>query len=92
LRTPNSVMGVSMMILFPLTFGSIIFVDPKTMPDWLQAVVSVNPVTHLVTAVRGLMHGTATGEQIIIVLLISAGLVAIMSPITMYVYRTKNNS
>ena len=32
LRTPNSVMGVSMMVLFPLTFASNIFVDPRTMP------------------------------------------------------------
>ena len=26
-------------------------------PGWLQAVIHANPVTHLVTAVRGLMHG-----------------------------------
>ena len=32
LRTPNSVAGVSMMVMFPLTFVSNIFVDPKTMP------------------------------------------------------------
>ena len=32
LRTPNSVMMASFMILFPLTFASNIFVDPRTMP------------------------------------------------------------
>lgn len=37
--TPNSVMGVSMMILFPLTFISNVFVDPRTMPRWLEAFV-----------------------------------------------------
>ena len=52
LRTPNSVMGVSMMVLFPLTFVSNVFVDPRTMPSWLQSVVGFNPITHLVTAVR----------------------------------------
>ena len=31
LRTPNSVMGVSMMVLFPLTFVSNIFVEPETL-------------------------------------------------------------
>jgi ABC-2 type transport system permease protein len=91
LRTPNSVMGVSMLILFPLTFGSNIFVNPQTMPGWLQAFVSINPISHLVTAVRGLMHGTITADQIMLVLLISAGLVAIFGPLTMYVYRTKNS-
>jgi hypothetical protein len=40
------------------------------MPLWLQAVGSVNLITHLVTAVRGLMHATVTAGQIGWVLLI----------------------
>ena len=43
LRTEQSVMGVSMLVLFPLTFASNIFVDPATMPGWLQAFVEVQP-------------------------------------------------
>jgi ABC-2 type transport system permease protein len=89
LRTPNSVMGVSMMVLFPLTFASNIFVDPQTMPSWLQAIVGANPITHLVTAVRGLMHGTVTAGQIGWVLLISGALIVVFAPLTMYLYRNK---
>ena len=89
LRTPNSVMGVSMMVLFPLTFASNIFVDPQTMPSWLEAIVGANPITHLVTAVRGLMSGTVTPWQIGWVLLISGALIAIFAPLTMYLYRNK---
>ena len=89
LRTPNSVMGVSMMILFPLTFASNIFVDPQTMPSWLQTAVGFNPVTHLVTAVRGLMDGTVTASQMFSVFLISAIFIAVFAPITMYLYRNK---
>jgi ABC-2 type transport system permease protein len=89
LRTPNSVMGVSMMVLFPLTFVSNIFVEPQTMPSWLQAIVGANPITHLVTAVRGLMHGTMTAGQIGWVLLISGVLVAVFAPLTMYLYGNK---
>jgi ABC-2 type transport system permease protein len=89
LRTPNSVMGVSMMVLFPLTFVSNIFVEPQTMPSWLQAIVSANPITHLVTAVRGLMHGTVTAGQIGWVLLISGVLIAVFGPLTMYLYGNK---
>src|SRR5690606_34165540 len=33
MRTPNAVMMSSMLILFPLTFASNIFVDPATMPS-----------------------------------------------------------
>ena len=55
-------MGVSMLVITPLTFGSNIFVDPSTMPGWLQAFVGVNPVSHLVTSVRDLMGGLETGR------------------------------
>ena len=64
LRTEKSVMGVSMMVLFPLTFLSNIFVDPRTMPGWLQAFVNNNPITHLVAAVRGLMEGEWPADEI----------------------------
>jgi len=40
-----------------------VFVDPHTMPGWVQVFVNHNPITHLTTAARGLMHGTfAAGE------------------------------
>jgi ABC-2 type transport system permease protein len=72
LRTPSAVQNLGLLILFPLTFASNVFVDPKTMPGWLQAFVDVNPVSRLVTAVRGLMHGTATTGQVGWVLLAAA--------------------
>ena len=89
LRTPNSVAGVSMMVMFPLTFVSNIFVDPKTMPGWLQAVVEVNPITHLATVIRGLMHGSVPAGEIGWVLVSSVLLVAVFGPITMVLYRNK---
>lgn len=90
LQTPESVMMVSSMASFPLTFASNIFVDPQTMPSWLQAVVNINPITHAVTAVRSLMHGTVTADQILAVLIGCAVLIAIFGPLTMYLYRNKN--
>lgn len=90
LRTPNSVMMVSFFILFPLTFASNIFVDPRTMPSWLETTVGANPITHLVTAVRGLMSGTVTYAQIGWVLVSCAVLIAVFAPLTMRLYRNKN--
>src|SRR5690606_32619188 len=46
-QTPESVMTSSFLLLFPLAFVSNIFVDPATMPGWLQTIVRANPVTHL---------------------------------------------
>lgn len=90
MRTPNAVMGVSMLILMPLTFASNIFVDPETMPSGLQAwAQDLNPVSYLVTGVRGLMYGTATFGDIAWVLVVSAILTGVLAPITMRLYRNK---
>jgi ABC-2 type transport system permease protein len=90
MKTPESVMMVSSMASFPLTFASNIFVDPSTMPSWLQTFVSLNPISHVVTAVRGLTHGVATSREIGLALLASAILIAIFAPLTMYIFRNKN--
>lgn len=89
LRTPNSVTMVSFLVQFPLTFVSNVFVDPSTMPGWLQAFVDVNPVSHLVTAVRGLMAGEPDGSEIAYVLVATAVLVAVLAPLTMSIYRRR---
>jgi len=90
LRTPNAVMGVSMMVLFPLTFASNVFVPVETMPGWLESVVAVNPVTILVDAARSLMDGHADGGAIVTVLIMSAVLVAVFGPLTMRVFSRKS--
>jgi len=90
LRTPSAVSNVSLLFVFPLTFASNVFVEPKTMPRWLQAVVDINPISHLVTAERGLMHGTVTGGEVAWVLLASAVLVAVFAPLTMRLYRARS--
>ncbi|MFC4602806.1 ABC transporter permease [Rhodococcus kronopolitis] len=89
MRTEQAVMGVSMFILFPLTFASNIFVDPATMPGWLQAFVGANPISHLVTAIRGLMAGTVELGQLAVVLAWCAGFVLVFGPITMRLYNRK---
>jgi ABC-2 type transport system permease protein len=86
-RTPESVMTTSFIFLMPLTFASNIFVDLRTMPPLLQAMVSRNPVTHLANASRGLMHGQPVGTEVLWVLLASAVIVLIASPVAMRMYR-----
>src|ERR687897_2770759 len=90
LRTPSAVSNVSLLFVFPLTFASNVFVDPETMPGWLRAFVEVNPISHLVTAERGLMAGTATPGQITWVLLAATLLIAVFAPLTMHLYRSKS--
>jgi ABC-2 type transport system permease protein len=59
------------------------------MPGWLRAFVTVNPVSHLVTAERGLMNGTAAVSQVGWVLLACAALIAVFGSLTMRLYRTR---
>jgi ABC-2 type transport system permease protein len=86
LPTPEAVMQVSMTVLFPLTFASNVFVDPSTMPGWVQAFVNNNPISHLVTASRGLMHGAVDGSEVAWVLAWSVAILAVFGPLTMRLY------
>lgn len=90
MRTEQAVMGVSMFILFPLTFASNIFVDPATMPGWLQAFVGVNPISNLVTTIRGFMDGVVDSGQLMLVLVWCAGFIVIFGPLTMRLYNRKS--
>jgi ABC-2 type transport system permease protein len=86
-RTPESVMTTSFIFLMPLTFASNIFVELSTMPTWLQEVVGRNPVTYLANASRALMHGQPAGTDVAWVLVASAVIVLVASPVAMRMYR-----
>jgi len=58
MRSAGSVQGVMMLLVLPLTFASSTFVKVSSMPGWLQAFVKVNPISHVVDAVRGLLLGS----------------------------------
>ena len=89
LRSEKSVMGVSMLVLFPLTFLSNVFVDPATMPGWLQAFVDLNPISHLVTAIRSIMAGAPDMAETVWTLVASGVLVLVFGTLTMRLYNRK---
>lgn len=85
-KTPESVMTTSFIFLMPLTFASNIFVELETLPSWLRVVVNENPVTHLATASRGLMHGEPVGTDIVWSLAASAAIILVFAPIALRMY------
>jgi ABC-2 type transport system permease protein len=87
MRSPSAVMNAGFMVLFPLVFLSNIFVEPETLPGWLETFVDLNPVSKLVTATRGLMAGDAAASEIGIVLAVAALLTAVFAPLTVRLYR-----
>ncbi|GLU49547.1 ABC transporter permease [Nocardiopsis ansamitocini] len=85
-KNPQAVPGIAMAVILPLTFGSNIFADPQTMPGWLQVWVAVNPVTHFVDAVRGLMLGGETAGPLMASLVAVVLLHAVLFPLAIRAY------
>ena len=95
-RSSGAVQGLSFLIVFPLTFGSSTFVPAKTLPDWLQGWVAINPVTHVIEAMRGLLSGPSVmaagetlGGELLWVLGSCIVLVAVFFPLATWAYRRK---
>jgi ABC-2 type transport system permease protein len=89
LRSPQAVMNAGFMGIFPVTFLSNVFVDPKTLPAGLEAFVDVNPISILADCSRALMAGSVDGSDLAIVLGTAALLTAVFAPLTTRLYRSR---
>jgi oleandomycin transport system permease protein len=88
-RTSGSVQGIMFLLIFPLSFGSSTFVPIDSMPGWLQAFTNVNPITHLVGVVRGLMLGGPIASHLLWTLVWMAGLLAVFVPLALRAYKRR---
>lgn len=86
LKSPGSVLTIGSLIIFPFTFVSNLFVDPSTMPDWLQPIVTANPVTQLIEALRAAMAGSLTLPSIAAALVAPLVLVSLFAPLALAAY------
>ncbi|MGY4767591.1 ABC transporter permease [Kribbella sp. CWNU-51] len=89
LKTAQGVQGVAFLVMFPLTFGSNVFVQTSTLPGFLQAFVKVNPVKYLVDTMRALMLGGDVQKPLLITLAWMVGLVAVFAPLAIRAYRRR---
>jgi oleandomycin transport system permease protein len=85
-RTPGAVQGSMFLLVLPLSFGSNTFVPVATLPGWLRAFVDVNPISHLVGAVRGLVIGGPVATDLAWTLAWMAGLLAVFVPLALRAY------
>ncbi len=88
-RTAASVQGISMLALFPLTFLSNAFVPVDTLPDVLRWFAEINPISHLITAVRDLANSGVIGSDLFVSLAGAAVIVVIFAPLTVRAYMRK---
>ncbi|UBU16281.1 ABC transporter permease [Nonomuraea gerenzanensis] len=56
-RTRDRMMGIGQAITMPLFFASNALYPTQSMPGWLQAISTINPLTYEVDALRGLLLG-----------------------------------
>ncbi|QFY09137.1 ABC transporter permease [Nonomuraea phyllanthi] len=80
------VISIANLVLMPLSFASNIFVQPSTMPGWLQAVVEVNPLSHVATAARELMNGGAGTGAVTWSLVATAVIAGVCAPLDLHLY------
>ncbi|GAA3207653.1 ABC transporter permease [Actinocorallia longicatena] len=88
-RSAQSVQGISMMIMFPLTFLSNAFVPAETLPGWLQTFVKINPVSHVVSAVRDLFNDGAVTAEVGWAVVGCVAVVALFAPLAVRSYSRK---
>jgi oleandomycin transport system permease protein len=88
-RTSGAVQGIMFLIVLPLSFASNTFVNPDTMPSWLQTFVKFNPISQLVTTMRGLMIGGPVQESLMWTLVWMAILLIVFVPLALRAYRKR---
>jgi len=75
--------------LFPLTFCSSAFVETATMPSVLRAFANNQPITIMVDAIRGFFLDGSAGADGWLALAWCAGIIAVLMPLSVTVYRRR---
>jgi ABC transporter DrrB family efflux protein len=97
-RSPDAVMGLAFLVIFPLTFLSNVFVPAGGLPDGLRAVAEWNPVSMMVAAVRTLFgNPTALPDNaawplanpVVSSLIACAAILAVAVPLTVWRFRVR---
>ena len=73
----DRLMGIGQAIMMPLFFASNALYPIAVMPRWLQVISAVNPLSYEVSALRGLLLGTATVLWLDLTVLVVATVAAI---------------
>jgi len=86
-KGPEAAQSAGFVAIFPLVFASSIFVPVDTMPDWLQAIANVSPVTATADAARALAIGGDVWSSLWQVLAWVGGILLVFVPLCVRKYR-----
>jgi ABC-2 type transport system permease protein len=97
-RSPDAVMGLAFIVIFPLTFLSSAFVGVGTLPDGLRQFAEWNPISAMAAAVRTLFGNPTAmpadavwplAHPVLASAIWCVALLAVAIPLTMRLYRRK---
>jgi ABC-2 type transport system permease protein len=88
-RSAAGVQGISMMILFPLTFLSNAYVPIETLPSALKWFAKMNPVSHLITAIREIINQGVIGRDFWLSVIGGIVVLFIFAPLTVRAYKRR---
>jgi ABC transporter DrrB family efflux protein len=86
-KNSEAAQSVGFIVLFPLIFASSIFVPLDTLPDWLQRIADVSPITYTANLSRALAIGGDVGDSLVGFLLWTFGLLLVFIPLCVWRYR-----
>ena len=86
-KDPETAQAASFPVLAPLIFASSAFVPVDSMPEWLQPFATYQPLSCVVTAVRGITLGTPDAFDIFLALAWCIGILAVAAPLAVRRYR-----
>jgi ABC transporter DrrB family efflux protein len=86
-RGAESAQTAGFVILFPLVFASSVFVPVSTLPDWLQTIAKVSPVTLVADAARTFASTGGVPDSLGWSLVWIVGILAVFVPLSVWRYR-----
>jgi ABC-2 type transport system permease protein len=86
-KGPEAAQSAGFVAIFPLVFASSIFVPVDTMPDWLQSIANVSPVTATADAARALAIGGDVWSSLWQVFAWVGGILLVFVPLCVRKYR-----
>ncbi len=78
--------------MFPVTFVSSAFIDPSTLPAWLEPVADANPFTIVTNAARALYNGIPVGDDAVISLAWSAGIIVVFATLAIRKFNSSTSA
>ncbi|MDR3291877.1 MAG: ABC transporter permease [Methanobrevibacter sp.] len=88
-KSASTVTSVSTMMMMPLSFLSNALVPVETMPWWLQWFVNINPLSHVITAIRLMLTNGTVGLDFLVSLGCCFLILIIFIPLTLHAYKKK---